>query len=248
MSEKSRVHIELGCGNNRRDMDGYENIGVDIMRSNCTDLIINLGFENLPFGDKSVDIVQAYDVLEHIPKCIWKPDINSYNIPPVAGADKSTIITNPMRMIRENPLINLMNEIFRVLRDGGRFVAEMPFSNEAYDRDPTHVTKLSEDWFHYFKKDDNLYYDQGLVKCDFKLDTNRFREYKWTKKDIMHTELIAVKSRGKEPSPAYKMLNTTSNDGLPIVIPEDVANEGEKNRASSSYERDSALITRQPLI
>jgi predicted SAM-dependent methyltransferase len=179
----SKVHLELGCGNNRRDISGWTNIGVDIVESPSTDFICNLGFESLEepnsmcqIEESSVDLVQAYDLLEHIPKCVWTSEND-----------------------RLCPLIFLINEVHRVLKDKGKFIVEVPFSDEAFNRDPTHVTRLSEDWHHYFQSSDNLYYDQKLVTANFALTTQTFRQYKWSQKDIMHTELMAIKSEITKP-------------------------------------------------
>jgi hypothetical protein len=43
-----KVHVELGCGNNRRDMSGYVNIGVDLVDGPVVDHVCNLGFEPIP--------------------------------------------------------------------------------------------------------------------------------------------------------------------------------------------------------
>lgn len=165
--------LELGAGRNRREMDGYHTTTIDIMEN--PDVKCNLGFEEFPLKDEEFDLVQAFDVFEHIPKVVW------YN------------------QVRCTPFIFMMNEIFRVLKDGGKLVIETPFSDQAYKRDPTHCNQLSEDWFHYFQKEDNLYYNQGLVTCNFSLLSNVMRAYKWTDKDVMHTELIANKNKTRKP-------------------------------------------------
>lgn len=191
--------LEIGCGSNRREMDGYENFTLDLIAGEHVDFVCNVGFEPLRFKDNTFDLVQAFDVLEHIPKCIWSqenkssyPNPDLYKNNPV---DMEKLKITKMKHVRHLPLIDCMNEIYRVLKHDGRFIMETPFSNEAYYRDPTHITRLSRDWFHYFTKDDNLYFDQGLVQCNFKLSSNQFREYLWTPNDIMHTELYAVKNK-----------------------------------------------------
>ena len=171
------VHLDLGCGKNKREISNYENIGIDIHKTDVTDHVVQLGFEPIPFDDNSVDLITAFDFLEHLPRVIW---------------EKSLTHQFPYKTI--HPFIDLMNEAYRVLKDDGEFIIECPFSESAFYRDPTHVNRLTEDWFHYFSKDDNYYADQGLVTCNFVLKQQMFRKYMWTEKDIIHTELKADKS------------------------------------------------------
>jgi predicted SAM-dependent methyltransferase len=189
MIEELKTHVEIGCGNNRRDIDHMINIGVDLFDGPCVDYVVNLGFEVLPFEDSSVDIVQAYDVLEHIPKCVWG-QVRSNDV-----KDADLWHGEVVRHERYTPLIFLMNEVFRILKHNGKFIIEVPFGDEAWNRDPTHVSRFSSDWYHYYEQHDNLYAEQGLVTCNFKIEPQgvEFRRYQWTDKDIMRTELVAIK-------------------------------------------------------
>ena len=167
--QTDKVHVELGCGENRRDMDGYKNIGIDIVDGKCVDIVCNLGFEDIPLSADHADYVQGIDFIEHVPKCVWE--------------EKKRLV----------PLIQVMNEVWRIMKPNGELYLETPFSHWAYDRDPTHVSQLAEDWWHYFGADDNLYYDQGIVTCNFKPKDITFKPYK-NKDDTLCTRLIAVKS------------------------------------------------------
>ena len=162
------VHVEIGCGSNKREMQGYKNIGVDLVDGPCVDKVCNLGFEAIPLPDDHVDFVQGIDFIEHVPKCVWE---------------------NKKRLL---PLIQVMNEVWRIMKPNAELYLETPFSHWAYDRDPTHVSQLAEDWWHYFGADDNLYYDQGIVTCNFKPKEVTFKPYK-NKDDTLCTRLIAVK-------------------------------------------------------
>ena len=163
------VHIEIGCGNNKREMQGYKDIGIDVVDGPCVDKVCNLGFEDIPLPSDYADFVQGIDFLEHVPKCLW-----------VDG--KRTV-----------PLIDTMNEIWRIMKHGKELYLETPFSNWAYNRDPTHVSWLAEDWYNYFKKEDNLYYDQGLVTCNFQVKDSTIKAYK-NPDDILCTRLVAIKN------------------------------------------------------
>jgi len=179
----NKIHVELGCGNNiRPEGEGWEDVGVDIIDGKYTDEICNLGFEKLPFADDSTDLFQAIDVLEHIPKCVWPHEVLTHE-------DTKESITTYTRIL---PMIYLMNEVYRCLKDGGVFRIEVPFSDWAYHRDPTHVNRFSEDWWHYYKKDDNLYYDQSLVTCNFAVTRNE----KTYEDNTLRTHLVVNKSGG----------------------------------------------------
>ena len=162
------VHVEMGCGNNRRDMEGYKNIGVDLVPGDVVDHVCNLGFQRIPLDDNSTDFIQAIDLVEHIPKCVW------------------------MYGKRTLPVIHFMNECFRIIKNCGEFYLEIPFSDWAFNRDPTHVSHFGEDWYNYFKAADNIYYDQGLVECNFIVKESFIRAYK-NPNDILCTRLVAQK-------------------------------------------------------
>jgi len=165
-----KIHLDNGCGNNKKESSLYVNFGCGIIRSKVTDVVCNLGFSELPFVQSSIDIITCFDVIEHIPKCLWE---------------------NRKRIL---PFIDLMNSCYRILKDQAIIIIETPISSEAYNRDPTHVNHLSEDWYHYFSKEDNLYYDQGLITCNFELIHKSTRKYLWKENDILQVQLKAIKN------------------------------------------------------
>ena len=165
---KEFINIDLWSGENRRDIDGYKNIGIDVVDGSCVDIVCNLGFEDIPLSSNYADFVQGIDFIEHIPKCVWE---------------------NKQRLL---PLVQVMNEVWRIMKNNAELYLETPFSNWAYNRDPTHVAWLAKDWYNYFKADDNLYYDQKIVTCNFKLKDSSIKAYK-NPDDILCTRLIAIK-------------------------------------------------------
>jgi hypothetical protein len=171
--QQSKIHLELGCGNNRRDMARWINYGIDLYPSSCTDYVQDLSLNTtLPLETSSVDLVQAIDFFEHIPKVLYL-----YN----GKENKATY-----------PFIELMNEVFRVLKNGASLQMEVPFSDEAFSRDPTHVHKFSEGWYHYFTGD-SLYSKQDLIRCRFQLEHWSYRQYLWSPKDIAVYTFKAIK-------------------------------------------------------
>ena len=175
--------LELGCGNNSRNIDGYENICVDMFASPHTNHIVKLGFEKLPLNNDDFDLVQAFDVFEHIPRVVFYPPTKIFD----------EFREHSLFYERIYPFIDMMNEIFRVLKHGGILYIETPGSEEAFLRDPTHINRLSDDWYHYFSQNDNLYAVQDLISTNFELLSQEYRRYKWSEKDIMCTKLRAVK-------------------------------------------------------
>jgi SAM-dependent methyltransferase len=84
--------------------------------------------DTLPFETNTFDSVSCFDVLEHIPR--WERHVNGEV---------------------SFPFINLMSEIYRILKPGGFFYAHTPaYPSPAAFQDPTHVNIISVDTINYF--------------------------------------------------------------------------------------------------
>lgn len=118
------VSLDLGCGDQPKNpFLAQEIYGVDLKSASPHIKTCDLVVEPVPFDDQSFDYVTAFDLIEHIPRVIYAPD-------------------------RRFPFIELMNEIYRVLRPGGVFLSHTPaypFSNAF--KDPTHVNIITEETF-----------------------------------------------------------------------------------------------------
>src|SRR5207253_1513619 len=91
----------------------------------------DLSIERIPFETGALDFVTAHDFLEHIPRIIYAP-------------------------AHRNPFIELMNEVYRVLRMGGIFLSVTPaFPHAAAFQDPTHVNIITEGTFPLYFDDVN---------------------------------------------------------------------------------------------
>jgi SAM-dependent methyltransferase len=127
-------NLDLGCGANPRNPYNFDELyGVDIVERH--DSLIqdfhykstNVILEKIPFEDNFFDSVSAFDFIEHVPRLI---------------CNNGNIIF---------PFIELMNEIYRVLKPGGKFYAITPvFPKESVFVDPTHVNFLTINSFKYF--------------------------------------------------------------------------------------------------
>ena len=122
--------LDLGCGLKPKNFFNAELVfGIDIRtdlesRVSKADLVI----EPIPFSDSTFDYVTAHDFIEHIPRVIYTPD-------------------------RRNSFVELMNEIWRVLKIGGQFLSVTPaYPHAEAFRDPTHVNIITEETF-------SLYFD-----------------------------------------------------------------------------------------
>ncbi len=130
MSTKS---LDLGCGAQPKNLFGATEVyGVDI-RTDLEQNIVkaDLAIEGIPFPSDLFDFVTAHDFIEHIPRVIYNPQ-------------------------RRNSFIELMNEIWRVLKVGGRFLSVTPaFPQPAAFVDPTHVNIITEQTFPLYFDDQN---------------------------------------------------------------------------------------------
>ena len=126
--------LDLGCGPNPRNPFAADLVyGVDLQDfGNPLIKVADLAIQPIPFDDNSFDYLTAYDFLEHIPRQLYLP----------------SFIINPIGVERLYPFVNVMNEIWRVLKLGGTFMSSTPaFPHAAAFQDPTHVNYVTPDTF-----------------------------------------------------------------------------------------------------
>jgi SAM-dependent methyltransferase len=119
------VALDLGCGTKPKNFFQASKVfGIDV-RDDLSNNIVkaDLVLSKIPFNDESFDFITAHDFLEHIPRIIYIPE-------------------------RRTPFIELMSEIWRVLKPGGKFLSQTPaFPQPAAFCDPTHVNFITEQTF-----------------------------------------------------------------------------------------------------
>ncbi|MBL8288065.1 MAG: methyltransferase domain-containing protein [Rubrivivax sp.] len=136
-------HLDLGCGPVPRNPYGRDELyGVDLGAASPADAAgdsrirrANLALQPIPWPDSSFDSVSAYDFLEHVPRLL-------------ATADGSGT---------RFPFVELMNEVWRVLKPGAMFYAVTPaYPHPAVFQDPTHVNFLTRGSHDYFTRPHRL--------------------------------------------------------------------------------------------
>ncbi|MEI6871173.1 MAG: class I SAM-dependent methyltransferase [Verrucomicrobiota bacterium] len=117
--------LDLGCGNNPRNhFNADEAYGIDVRDDLGNNVVkADLVIEPIPFGDNEFDFVTAFDFLEHVPRILYVPH-------------------------RRNAFVEIMNEIWRVLKPGGHLYSFTPaFPHATAFRDPTHVNIITDETF-----------------------------------------------------------------------------------------------------
>lgn len=166
-----KKQLDLGCGSlpafEQHGVEGYEHYGVDIIDQDIPNVKrADLALDDLPFTNDSFDLVTAHQVLEHIPKAVYLP-------------------------VRRNCIIELFNEVYRVLKDGGLFRFDVPTAGSSqYHGDPTHVSEWLPDSINYLSGDyfgfhDDYGHTSKFVKNYIEFDPER----DW----FMKVELRAIK-------------------------------------------------------
>lgn len=130
----STSHLDLGCGPVPRNPYHRERlVGIDVQPAGVAPAGVqyvqgNFVIEPLPFADNSFDSVSAYDVVEHVPRQLVLP---------------------PLGLVY--PFVRFMNEVHRVLKPGGLFLASTPgYPRPEAFQDPTHVNIITLGTAQYF--------------------------------------------------------------------------------------------------
>ena len=145
--------LDLGCGPQPKNpFNADEVFGVDVrddMEAGIrrADLVV----EPIPWEDNSFEYVTAHDFLEHIPRLIYAPE-------------------------RRNAFIEVMNEVWRVLKEGGLFLSHTPaYPQAAAFVDPTHVNFITEGTFPLYFDDTNRWAKIYGFRGAFRIELQEWR-------------------------------------------------------------------------
>lgn len=146
--------LDLGCGKDPRNPYNADEIfGVDIVDlGNPNIKVADLAIDPIPFEDNSFDYVSGYDFLEHIPRVIY------------LGRE------------RKQPFIDIMSEVWRVLKPGGiAYFATPAMPHHETFQDPQHVNYISTKSVLYFvEPSEKTGWDQSINLCHQYGFTGRF--------------------------------------------------------------------------
>ncbi len=151
-----RKTLDLGCGTTPKNPFELEEVyGIDIRDDVDAGIrAADLAIEPIPFPDDYFDAVSAFDFIEHIPRVIYTPE-------------------------RRNCFVELMNEIYRVLKLDGLLYSFTPAhpAPEAL-RDPTHVNIITEETFPLYFDDKHRMASAYGFYGRFRIEEQRWHENK----------------------------------------------------------------------
>ena len=139
--------LDLGCGPKPKNFFNANIVyGIDVREDLELNIIkADLAIENIPFPDSFFEYVTAHDFIEHIPRILYLPQ-------------------------RKAPFVDLMSEIWRVLKTGGQFLSFTPaFPQAAAFWDPTHVNIITEQTFPLYFDNENIWAKPYGFKGSFKI-------------------------------------------------------------------------------
>jgi SAM-dependent methyltransferase len=147
LQNKQGIKLDIGCGND--PMPGF--VGMDILDLPNVDIVWDLENTPWPLPDECVLSAVASHILEHI-----QPGYGDHR---VTGLKKLLLKKG---LVTEEELdeycgldgsafINVMNEVWRVLKPGAQFAFVVPHaSSSGYEQDPTHVNMINQNTMRYF--------------------------------------------------------------------------------------------------
>lgn len=141
------IRLDIGGGNNPQP--GFVNI--DILDLPKVDIVHNIELTPWPLPDESVSLAMASHLLEHISPA---PDSARTDALIKLLVRKGVISQTESDKELGHPgsvFLNVMNEIWRILKPGGQFAFVVPYAESfGMYQDPTHINFINEATMGYF--------------------------------------------------------------------------------------------------
>lgn len=150
LEEKQGIRLDIGGGDNPNP--GFVNI--DILPLPKVDIVWDLERTPWPLPDECVLTATASHVLEHINPHGGDKRLQGLVELLIAKGIFTKAEGDEYMGLPGPGFINVMNEIWRILKPGGQFAAVMPHAESpGMLQDPTHCNFVNENTFHYFDPD-----------------------------------------------------------------------------------------------
>lgn len=191
--------LDLGCGlRPKNPFDANDVFGIDVRDDIPANIrSADLALEAIPFDDNFFDYLTAHDFLEHIPRVVYSP-------------------------LRRNSFVELMNEIYRVLKIDGLFLSSTPaYPYGPAFRDPTHVNIITEETFPLYFDDVNRWASAYGFKGAFKIT---FQEWRGA-------HLLTVMKKVLVPTTESAVMSNIKPEDSPLNVALALKKEGNMDEA-----------------
>lgn len=197
IEENNSIKVDLGCGAAKQH--GW--VGIDYRAEAGVDIVHDLTLFPWPLPDNCASAVMASHLLEHM-----NPMSGDARIKPlielliakklVTKEEIQTVIGE----IEPGPLfMRFMDEVWRILKPGGVFIAAFPYAGSAgFWQDPTHINGINEvTWAYFDPLEPNT---QGALYRIYKPKPWKINVSSWHVNGNME---VALEKRLEDPSYYY---------------------------------------------
>jgi predicted SAM-dependent methyltransferase len=162
----NELKLDLACGQNKQE--GY--FGIDIFPGDKVDAVVDLEIFPWPIESNSADEIVCSHYVEHTPK----DTVGKQLLKALSECSTYEELKERISKFDENAptdgLIKFMNEVYRILKPGGKLKVVAPYYNSIRCwQDPTHTRAINEATFMYYNKEWRTVnrLDHYPINCDF---------------------------------------------------------------------------------